>query len=308
MTARSPAPGVLVLSAVLIASAMFGRAPVAGAASIPGLFNTGVDSAGVALPNGAVDPHYKLIVSPDGAYPGPNAYAADPIAAGYWMANTAQSRWIGPAVNEGYPSGAPTHAQGDYTYRITFDLTGFGTASVVVSGGWAADNYGPALLLNGAATGFTCGGYGSLSPFTLTAGFVPGLNTLDFVVHNLPAGGANPTALRVGGLVATGDQTTGVWARPGPAGLDLSSPFPNPGHVRARFTFALARAGAVRLRVRDLAGRTVCTLADASYAAGQFESSWDGRAGDGSLCPAGLYFVELESDGARRSRPIAWMR
>jgi hypothetical protein len=298
----------LVLAAALIVTALLAHPPVGDAAVIPGLFNTGVDGTGTVLPDSSVDPHYALIVSPDGAYPGPSTYVSDPIAGGYWMANTTLSKWISPAVAEGYPSGGTSHAGGDYTYRLTFDLAGFDTASVVVSGGWAADNSGPRLLLNGNVTGFTCGSYSGLAPFTLTSGFLPGLNTLDFVVHNIAAGGSNPTGLRVQGLTGSGDPVTGVGPWREPAGLDLSAPFPNPVHGLARFAFSLARSGTVRLRVRDLAGRTVRTLADGSYAAGRFEASWDGRAQGGAPCAAGLYFVELESGGARRSRPIVWMR
>ena len=44
----------------------------AGAATIPGLFNTGVDSNGVTLANSAIDPHYRLIQSADGSAPGPS--------------------------------------------------------------------------------------------------------------------------------------------------------------------------------------------------------------------------------------------
>ena len=42
--------------------------------------------------------------------------------------------------------------------------------------------------------------------FTVTTGFLAGLNTLDFVVVNL-TGSANPTGLRVTGLAGTFDIT-----------------------------------------------------------------------------------------------------
>ena len=60
------------------------------------LYNTGVDASGNALPSQVVDPHYSLIVSPDGAYPGPAAYTTDPIPSPPWVANSATSRWITP--------------------------------------------------------------------------------------------------------------------------------------------------------------------------------------------------------------------
>jgi hypothetical protein len=68
-------------------------------------------------------------------------------------------------------------------------------------GGWATDNTGTDILVNGTSTGITCPGFVSLTPFILTAtnGLVAGPNTLDFVMNN--AAGAtdvpNPTGLRV---------------------------------------------------------------------------------------------------------------
>src|SRR5262249_16915229 len=69
---------------------------------ISGLFNTGVDDAGVALADGAVDPHYLLIVNPD--IPGStDAVVHDstifPIVNGPWVANNAQGKWISPQLN-----------------------------------------------------------------------------------------------------------------------------------------------------------------------------------------------------------------
>src|SRR5436190_22603475 len=45
-----------------------------GAAPIPGLFNTGVSNNGALLPAGTIDPHWRMIQSPDPAFPGPNAF------------------------------------------------------------------------------------------------------------------------------------------------------------------------------------------------------------------------------------------
>ena len=54
------------------------------------------------------------------------------------------------------------------------------------------------VLLNGATTGVTSdGNFGALgNAFTISTGFVAGLNTLDFVVNNAGTG-INPTGVRV---------------------------------------------------------------------------------------------------------------
>lgn len=176
-----------------------------GAAAVPiaGLFATGVLDDGSVAASGSVDLHYTLIASPDPNFPGPNAIVADPIAAGYWLPNGSTSRWIAPAQNQGYPSGAANHASGTYTYRLTFDLTGLDPTTAEITGAWAADNGGVSIRLNGVDTGNVTPGYSALTAFTLSGGFVSGVNTLDFVVDEFAAGGANPTGLRVDGLAGT---------------------------------------------------------------------------------------------------------
>ena len=64
------------------------------------LFNTGVDANGNLLPDGVVDPHYRLIRSPDPAYPGPSALVVNDdgtgLVSGPYLANGPNSKWIAP--------------------------------------------------------------------------------------------------------------------------------------------------------------------------------------------------------------------
>jgi hypothetical protein len=158
-------------------------------AKVPGLFNTGVDASGVALADGAVDPHYSLIVNADG--PSSDAIVensqACPIVTGPWLANTAGTKWIGPTFETTNAAGL-AEGNGIYVYRTTFDLTGMDLPSVVITGGWASDNAGLSIKINGIATGLVNNnGFGGLNPFTIdsaNASFVDGVNTLDFEVQN----------------------------------------------------------------------------------------------------------------------------
>jgi hypothetical protein len=164
------------------------------AAPIPGLFNTGVDNTGAALPDNTVDPHYTITLNPDTGVP--DAFVEDsqsfPIVAGPWLANTASSKWIGPRFNTTAAAG------GDYEYLLTFDLTGFDPETAIITGRWASDNDGTEILLNGAPTHSpTRDQFSSYTDFRLVSGqdfFVEGTNTLYFRVNNSAVG---YTGLRV---------------------------------------------------------------------------------------------------------------
>lgn len=157
---------------------------------ISSLYGTGTDNDGVLLPGGAVDPHYTLHASADAGFPGPNAIVlseAFPIPP--WLANGPVSKWIAPNNSSG--SAQP----GDYTYRLTFNLSNYDPANTVLCGQWATDNSGVNIFINGTPTGQTVSGFGAFATFVVDSGFVAGLNTLDFVVNN--AAPAGPTGLRV---------------------------------------------------------------------------------------------------------------
>ncbi len=166
-------------------------------ATIPGLFNTGLNDARQLLANGAVDPHYRLVQSADPASPGPSAFVVTdtlfPIVTGPWLASGPSSKWIAPKTDQSVGS-----ASGDYRYRTTFDLTGLDPATAVLSGRWTSDNGGVDILINGLGTGITYdGNFGAFSAtWTINAGFVDGTNTVDFVINNAGTT-ANPTAIRI---------------------------------------------------------------------------------------------------------------
>lgn len=159
---------------------------------VPSLHSTGIDADGNSLAGGAVDPSWSLMVNPDGGsttvYVGYDGYP------GAWMANSAGSKWVGPRANL---SDAGI-AGGDYRYRTTFDLTGRDTNSVIIVGRWLSDNWGDPVLLNGTEVNvppsFNFNAWTSFELNSANATFLPGINTLDFVVNNA---GAGPGGLRV---------------------------------------------------------------------------------------------------------------
>ena len=192
---------------------------------IAGLFDTGVDDNGDALPGGAADPHYAMS-APDGANQPPTALASPPSPP--WVANGPRSRWIGPANDVG--GNGP---EGDYQYEITFDMTGLDGGTAVIEGLWSSDNGGTGILLNGVTTGNAQSGFDLLHPFEISAAagdvFLPGLNTLTFLVNNAPLSN-NPTGLRVADMVG------------------YAAPIPEPGTLMLLLTGAVALAALRRQR------------------------------------------------------------
>ena len=155
------------------------------------LFNTGVDTIGNVAPNWATDLHYTLVTVPGGTDVVRVATDANGYPIGPWIGGTNLSAWIGPA-SDSVLSGPG----GSYVYRTTFDLTGFDPGAVSISGGWAMDDIGDEIRINGQSRGYATwgwSGYSAFAPFSVTGGFVAGINTLDFVVSN----GGGPTGLRV---------------------------------------------------------------------------------------------------------------
>jgi len=155
---------------------------------IPDLFGTGLDDSHAALADGSVDSHYKLSTNPDGASADTIVEQSTvfPIGGGPWLANDANSKWIGPRFNTANAAG------GRYIYRTTIDLTDRDPDSVIINGRWSVDNTGIDILVNGVSTanpqnpGFNV--WTEFSIRTNNATFVTGVNTIDFVADNAGAG------------------------------------------------------------------------------------------------------------------------
>ncbi|ACV34198.1 PEP-CTERM sorting domain-containing protein [Accumulibacter sp.] len=185
--------------ALMMAAGSLTALDVAAAVPIPGLFSTGTDNVGAVLLAGAADTHYALSKSGgDGPSVGTSGFVAPdsgfPI--GYWVANTATSKWLAPAVNAAATYDATSN--GIYTWTLSFNLSGYDPLSASFSGRWATDNSGQ-IKLNGTllAVG-SSSGFNTWTNFSSTGGsFATGLNTLDFIVTNLAQSGGNPTGLQV---------------------------------------------------------------------------------------------------------------
>ena len=168
------------------------------------IFNTGVDATGAPLPGGSADPHWSIVAGPGITSPTSGVVISSPNGL---YAVSADSRWIWVNADSSGATGSP------YPFRLTFDLTGLNRSTATISGAWGVDNEG-VIQLNGATptgtgalslTDFNDeGNFDGLNRFSITGGFVAGVNTLDFLATD----NDNPGALNVSAL--TGTATAGA--------------------------------------------------------------------------------------------------
>jgi hypothetical protein len=85
--------------------------------------------------------------------------------------------------------------------------------------------------------------------------------------------------------------------------LDLAA-FPNPSRGPATLSFSLPHAGRASLAVYDVAGRQLARVADATFAAGRHEFTWDGRDDAGRRVAAGVYLLRLEAGSVASTRRV----
>jgi hypothetical protein len=154
------------------------------ASPIDTLFGTGLSDNRVSLPAGTPDPHWYVTATQAPVL----AMAAHPA----WLANSASSQWTGLIADGG--GNVPA---GNYSFSTRFDLSAYDAATATISMLIGVDDSLTGVRLNGANTGITTAGFAALNgPFNITSGFLPGVNTLEFLFNN---GGTtdNPSGLRV---------------------------------------------------------------------------------------------------------------
>jgi hypothetical protein len=156
---------------------------------IPGVYGTGVDNNGNALAAGTVDPHYVLIQDPNNSpNPKPKVTSGNPAT---WVGNQTSpaARWINPTG-----AGSGSFAWGTYIYELTFYLDAPNDpTTALITGRWASDNDAQ-MFLNGGTVPISSilfpdpsgapYSFDHLTDFSISTGFLSGVNTLDFVVHN----------------------------------------------------------------------------------------------------------------------------
>jgi hypothetical protein len=88
--------------------------------------------------------------------------------------------------------------------------------------------------------------------------------------------------------------------RSNPEEFILYQSYPNPFNLRTTIPFHLPKSGKVTVRIYDLLGREIRTLAKKAFPAGFNSISWDGRNNLDQIVGGGLYFYQIETQGVRK--------
>jgi sugar lactone lactonase YvrE len=86
--------------------------------------------------------------------------------------------------------------------------------------------------------------------------------------------------------------------------LSLAQPFPNPARTRLNVSYALPRKTRVTLKLYDITGKLVTTLANNDQKPGYYNLVWNRQDTRGCRVSAGVYFCTLAAEGQRFSRKV----
>jgi hypothetical protein len=156
----------------------------------------------------------------------------------------------------------------------------------------------PGVSMTGPGTVYRMRFTASPTAQVTTLRFLPGTKFVDAGVQVLGLT-THDAAIGIGTSV-----TLDAGDAPPPAPLALSVA-PNPAHGDVAFAFGAPLAAPAMLRVSDVQGRTVRTLA---VSAGARFAHWDGRVETGESASPGLYLVELRRGPRRDFARVAIVR
>jgi hypothetical protein len=88
----------------------------------------------------------------------------------------------------------------------------------------------------------------------------------------------------------------------------LDRPMPNPARARVAIRYSLAAEGRVLLRVHDLTGRAVRTLADNVMRPGRYNVNWSGNDDRGRELARGVYFCRFTAGDYRSTEKLVLQR
>jgi hypothetical protein len=93
-----------------------------------------------------------------------------------------------------------------------------------------------------------------------------------------------------------------------PQEFSLDQNYPNPFNPSTEIRFALAQAGPVELKIFNMLGQEVATLADDIRPAGSYQVMWDGKNTSGEFVGTGVYIYRIVSGGFTATKKMMLLR
>jgi hypothetical protein len=92
------------------------------------------------------------------------------------------------------------------------------------------------------------------------------------------------------------------------ASNSLSQNYPNPFNPQTTIAFSVKERGLVNLKVYNVAGQLVRTLANESFAVGAHTKVWDGRNDAGQAVSSGVYFYKLVANNFSQTKKMVLLK
>jgi hypothetical protein len=93
-----------------------------------------------------------------------------------------------------------------------------------------------------------------------------------------------------------------------PSGFTLRPAYPNPFNPATTVAFEIPHPVRARVRICDVRGRLVRSLADRDFPAGVHRVSWDATDGSGRAVSGGVYVARFEAERVSLARKIILVR
>jgi hypothetical protein len=133
-----------------------------------------------------------------------------------------------------------------------------------------------------------------------------GVNRI-FFIDDVTYSTSNPQVLPTDTFgILTGVEEWDETSGPLPEGFALLPAYPNPFNPETaiRYHIGLDRPEPVSLRIYNLLGQEVRTLADDVHGSGAYQAVWDGRDDAGRMLASGIYFVRLQVGEMGQTRKL----
>jgi len=93
-----------------------------------------------------------------------------------------------------------------------------------------------------------------------------------------------------------------------PSQFQLFQNYPNPFNPGTKIKFSIPITGHISLKIFDVRGHVIKTLADGSRAAGTYQLEWDGHDLNNIPVPSGIYLLKMESGQFLKTRKVILVR